>query len=63
MFLKADLSRMAEVRHLANAVQDATDRLDILINNAGIGTAGGVRQESADGYELRFPSITSPGFC
>lgn len=42
------------MRRLAAAVQEATDRLDILINNAGIGTAGGVRQESADGFELRF---------
>jgi NAD(P)-dependent dehydrogenase (short-subunit alcohol dehydrogenase family) len=36
-FLKADLASLAEVRRLAAAVQDATDRLDILINNAGIG--------------------------
>ena len=61
-FLKADLSGLAEVRGLANAVQDATDRLDILINNAGIGTAGGVRQESADGYELRFAVNYLSGF-
>jgi short-subunit dehydrogenase len=44
------------------AVQDATDRLDILINNAGIGTAGGVRQESADGFELRFAVNYLAGF-
>jgi NAD(P)-dependent dehydrogenase (short-subunit alcohol dehydrogenase family) len=44
-FLKADLASLADVRRLASAVQDATDRLDILTNNAGIGTAGGVRQE------------------
>ncbi len=62
MFLKADLSRMAEVRHLTNAVQDATDRLDILINNAGIGTAGSARQESVDGYELRFAINYLAGF-
>ena len=61
-FLKADLSSLAEVRRLAHAVQDATDRLDILINNAGIGTAGGVRQESADGYELRFAVNYLSGF-
>ena len=50
------------MRRLADAVQDATDRLDILINNAGIGTAGGVRQESADGYELRFAVNYLAGF-
>ena len=53
-FLRAELASLAEVRRLAAAVQEETDRLDILINNAGIGTAGGVRQESADGFELRF---------
>jgi NAD(P)-dependent dehydrogenase (short-subunit alcohol dehydrogenase family) len=55
-FLQADLSSLAEVRRLAEAVQERTDRLDILINNAGIGTGGpgGRRQTSADGHELRF---------
>jgi NAD(P)-dependent dehydrogenase (short-subunit alcohol dehydrogenase family) len=55
-FLAADLSALAEVRCLAEAVQQATDRLVILINNAGIGTggAGAPRQTSADGHELRF---------
>jgi len=61
-FLRADLSSLAEVRRLAAAVPDATDRLDILINNAGIGTAGGVRQESADGFELRFAVNYLAGF-
>jgi NAD(P)-dependent dehydrogenase (short-subunit alcohol dehydrogenase family) len=61
-FFRADLGSLAEVRRLAAAVQDATDRLNILINNAGIGTAGGVRQESADGYELRFAVNYLSGF-
>jgi len=61
-FLRADLANLAEVRRLAAAVQDETDRLDILINNAGIGTAGGVRQESADGFELRFAVNYLAGF-
>ena len=38
-FLAADLSALAEVRRLADAAQATVDRLDILINNAGIGTA------------------------
>jgi NAD(P)-dependent dehydrogenase (short-subunit alcohol dehydrogenase family) len=50
------------VHRLAVAVQDGTDRLDILINNAGIGTAGSVRQESADGFELRFAINYLAGF-
>jgi len=55
-FVAADLSALAEVRRLVEAVRQKADRLDLLINNAGIGTGGpsGVRQESADGHELRF---------
>jgi len=41
-----------------------TDRLDILINNAGIGTggSGASRQTSADGHELRFAVNYLAGF-
>src|SRR5215471_7877638 len=52
-FLAANLSAVAEVRRLADAARATVDRLDILINNAGIGTAG-PRQTSAEGFELRF---------
>jgi NAD(P)-dependent dehydrogenase (short-subunit alcohol dehydrogenase family) len=54
---RADLASLAAVRALAEQVIAAEPRLDVLVNNAGIGTTvpgGGVRQESADGYELRF---------
>ena len=63
-FLTADLSSLAEVRRLAGAVQQATPRLDLLINNAGIGSGGpqGTRQTSADGYELRFAVNYLAGF-
>jgi NAD(P)-dependent dehydrogenase (short-subunit alcohol dehydrogenase family) len=55
-FIAADLASLAEVRKLAGAVQKITKRLDLLINNAGIGSGGpqGTRQTSADGHELRF---------
>ncbi len=55
-FLEADLASLAEVRRLAETVRAATDLLDLLINNAGIGTAGNAtgRRTSADGHELRF---------
>jgi NAD(P)-dependent dehydrogenase (short-subunit alcohol dehydrogenase family) len=63
-FLRADLASLAEVRRLAEAVRARSDRLDILINNAGIGTGGSgdVRRESADGHELRFAVNYLAGF-
>jgi NAD(P)-dependent dehydrogenase (short-subunit alcohol dehydrogenase family) len=54
---RADLASLEEVRGLAERVERDHDRLDVLVNNAGIGTAGpgdGERVESRDGYELRF---------
>jgi NAD(P)-dependent dehydrogenase (short-subunit alcohol dehydrogenase family) len=54
---QADLSSLAGVRELAEQVIAAEPRLDVLVNNAGVGATvpgGGVRQESADGHELRF---------
>jgi NAD(P)-dependent dehydrogenase (short-subunit alcohol dehydrogenase family) len=54
---RADLASLADVRALAERVAADEPRLDVLINNAGIGTTlpgDGARQVSADGYELRF---------
>jgi NAD(P)-dependent dehydrogenase (short-subunit alcohol dehydrogenase family) len=53
----ADFSSLEEVRRLADEVTADHDRLDVLVNNAGIGA--GRRGEtsrdlSRDGYELRF---------
>jgi NAD(P)-dependent dehydrogenase (short-subunit alcohol dehydrogenase family) len=56
-FLRADLASLDEVRGLGELVLGETDRLDVLVNNAGIGTStpGFVgREESRDGFELRF---------
>jgi NAD(P)-dependent dehydrogenase (short-subunit alcohol dehydrogenase family) len=61
-FLAADLASLADVRRLADAVRASMDRLDILINNAGIGSAGAARQTSADGHELRFAVNYLAGF-
>ena len=63
-FLAADLASLAEVRRLADAVKQQTDRLELLINNAGIGTVGSApgRQTSADGHELRFAVNYLAGF-
>jgi len=52
-----DLASLAQVRSLAESVTASGPRLDVLVNNAGIGTTdpgGGERVESADGHELRF---------
>src|SRR5450755_3481274 len=63
-FLAADLASLAEVRRLADDVKKQTDRLDLLINNAGIGSVGSApgRQTSADGHELRFAVSYLAGF-
>ena len=60
-FLAADLSALAEVRRLADEAQATVDRLDILINNAGIGTAG-PHLTSSEGFELRFAVNYLAGF-
>jgi NAD(P)-dependent dehydrogenase (short-subunit alcohol dehydrogenase family) len=49
---RADLASLDEVRGLAESLEEE-DRIDVLVNNAGIGTAGD-REESSEGYELRF---------
>jgi NAD(P)-dependent dehydrogenase (short-subunit alcohol dehydrogenase family) len=63
-FLVADLASLAEVRRLADAVRKTTTRLNLLINNAGIGSGGpqGTRQTSTDGHELRFAVNYLAGF-
>lgn len=57
-FYRADLASLAEVRQLADSIRKDNKRIDLLINNAGIGTTdsqgGKERQLSKDGYELRF---------
>ena len=63
-FLPADFSSLAEVRRLADALGQDCDRLDVLINNAGIGSggSGGKRETSQDGYELRLAINYLAGF-
>ena len=61
----ADLSELAQVRRLAADVRAHTDRLDVLVSNAGIGSGepdGRTRRTSTDGYELRFAVNYLAGF-
>src|SRR5512133_2608765 len=53
-----DLASLSAVRALADQVPD---RLDVLVNNAGIGSSG-ARAESEDGYELHFAVNYLAGF-
>jgi NAD(P)-dependent dehydrogenase (short-subunit alcohol dehydrogenase family) len=61
-FVAADFSSLAEVRSLAEAVRRDGEGLDALVNNAGIGTSGGRRELSADGFELHFAVNYLSGF-
>jgi NAD(P)-dependent dehydrogenase (short-subunit alcohol dehydrogenase family) len=57
----ADFSSLAQVRRLAEEVERDRDRLDVLVNNAGI--AGPRRRElSEDGHELTFQVNYLAGF-
>jgi NAD(P)-dependent dehydrogenase (short-subunit alcohol dehydrogenase family) len=55
VFELADLSSLSQVRGLAERILAQQDRLDVLVNNAGIGTGRNTgRETSEDGHELRF---------
>jgi NAD(P)-dependent dehydrogenase (short-subunit alcohol dehydrogenase family) len=64
VFYSADLSSLAAVRRLADAVTADHKRLDVFVSNAGIGSQneGPGRQTSADGFELRFAVNYLAGF-
>src|SRR6266568_1387414 len=56
-WFRADLAALDQVRDLAGRLQSGLDRVDVLVNNAGIGATvpgDGRRMVSRDGYELRF---------
>jgi NAD(P)-dependent dehydrogenase (short-subunit alcohol dehydrogenase family) len=56
-FYPADFSSLDQVRALAEQILAERDRLDVLVNNAGIGAYTGAKDErevSEDGHELRF---------
>lgn len=51
-FYRADFASLDRVRELAGKIRSDLDRLDVLVNNAGIYPHG--REVSEDGYELGF---------
>ena len=51
--LLADLGSIEQVRRLARDVERRVERLDVLVNNAGVALMDG-RRESHDGFELTF---------
>ena len=53
-FYAADLASLAEVRRLAETIRRDYERLDVLVNNAGIWSTSPQRALSADGHELHF---------
>lgn len=53
-FVGADFSSMQAVREFADTIAADTPKLDLLVNNAGIGFNDGERRTSPDGYELQF---------
>jgi NAD(P)-dependent dehydrogenase (short-subunit alcohol dehydrogenase family) len=63
-FLEADFASLAAVRELSEQVMRESVSLELLINNAGIGTGArrAVRATSVDGYELRFAVNYLAGF-
>jgi NAD(P)-dependent dehydrogenase (short-subunit alcohol dehydrogenase family) len=62
-FYRADFASLKEVRALAEAILRDYQRLDVLVNNAGIGSrVPETRTLSADGHELRFAVNYLSGF-
>ncbi|MEY9966755.1 NAD(P)-dependent dehydrogenase (short-subunit alcohol dehydrogenase family) [Streptacidiphilus sp. MAP12-16] len=61
----ADLADLDQVRRMAVEIHASVERLDVLVNNAGIGAGqpdGRTRRTSADGHELRFAVNYLAGF-
>lgn len=62
-FYRADLAGIDEVRRLGEAILRDYDRVDVLVNNAGIWLSGDdTRYESPDGYELSLAVNYLSGF-
>jgi NAD(P)-dependent dehydrogenase (short-subunit alcohol dehydrogenase family) len=64
-FYRADFGSLSQVRAMAQQIGSDHGALDVLVNNAGVGSTlpgDGRRMESQDGYELRFAVNYLAGF-
>jgi NAD(P)-dependent dehydrogenase (short-subunit alcohol dehydrogenase family) len=61
-FYAADLASFEQVRELAETILQDYERLDVLVNNAGIGSAPDERLLTEDGHEYRFQVNYLSGF-
>ncbi len=61
-FYAADLASLDQVRGFGAAILRDYDRLDVLVNNAGFGSAPNERLLSEDGHEYRFQVNYLSGF-
>ena len=61
-FYRADFASLDGVRALADAIRRDYDRLDVLVNNAGILVSPDARPLSRDGHELHFQVNYLAGF-
>jgi NAD(P)-dependent dehydrogenase (short-subunit alcohol dehydrogenase family) len=61
-FFAADFASLAQVRAFADTISKSYQRIDVLVNNAGIWIPSGARQVSADGHEMHFAVNYLSGF-